>query len=74
MKEKGKEGQGKLHIYCLHYIKYKLVVDCQYFSTMNKQLLEIKIIDLFVMLKKSKKWFMECERDIGSVKTTLLTC
>ena len=27
-----------------------------------------KIIDLFVMLKKGKKSFMEYERDIGSMK------
>ena len=30
-----RKGEGKLHIYCLHYIKCKLVVDCQNFSTMN---------------------------------------
>ena len=35
---------------------------------MNKQLLEIKIIYLFVMLKKVKKSFMECEKNIGSME------
>ena len=51
IKGKGKEriGYGKSHIYCLHYIYYKSVVDCWYFSTMNKQLLEINIHNMFTL-------------------------
>ena len=37
-----------------------------------KQLIEIKIVDVFVSLKKSKKSFMERERDIASMKTGIL--
>jgi len=42
----------------------------EYFSPILKKdiKIEIKIIDLFVMLKKVKKSFMECEKDIDSIK------
>ena len=67
-KEKERKGKEKLHIYYLHYIKYKMVKDYQYFLKINKQILEIKIIDLFVILKKFKTSFMGCEKDIGSTQ------
>ena len=51
MKRKGKGKEEESYIFIV-YITFNITGGGQYFSTMNKQLLEIIIIELILMLKK----------------------